>query len=77
MTPPIRSIIKHHAVRVDVADAPAAPALPKNRAPRAGQKHVELLRLEGKVQALEITCSCGEKTVVELEYADDKTPEKK
>lgn len=83
MTSPLRSIIKHHAVRLDVEhehDAPAAHATAgaaKARAPRGGQKKVELVRADGKVRALEITCACGEKTVVELDYADDKPNEKK
>ena len=74
MNPPIRSIIKSHSVRLDADDAHGAHGapLPKNRAPRAGQKHVELHRVDNQVRALEITCSCGEKTVVELDYAVDK-----
>ncbi|MCK6445378.1 MAG: hypothetical protein L6Q99_03215 [Planctomycetes bacterium] len=83
MTSPLRSIIKHHAVRLDVEpghDAPTGPAAAvaaKARAPRHGQKKVELVRADGKVRALEITCACGEKTVVELDYADDKPADEK
>jgi hypothetical protein len=33
---------------------------------------VRLLRIEGAVQALEVTCSCGELTVVELDYQASK-----
>lgn len=72
MNSSIRSIIKHHSVRLDCDEAQAHAPLPKGRAPRAGQKAVELLRVDNKVRAIEITCSCGEKTVVELDYADDK-----
>jgi hypothetical protein len=71
MKTPIRSIIKHASVRLDAGPSAVSPALPKNRASRAGQKHVELLRVDGRVRALEITCACGETTVVELDYADD------
>ncbi|MCE9593756.1 MAG: hypothetical protein K8S98_06150 [Planctomycetes bacterium] len=71
MNTPIRSIIKHHSVRLDTAASTVSAALPKGRAPRAGQNHVELLRVDGKLRALEITCSCGETMVVELDYADD------
>lgn len=74
MKSPLRSIIKHHAVRLDPDEAPAS-ALPQR--PRAGQKRVELLRVDGRVRALEITCACGEKTVVELDYPDEKPNERK
>lgn len=80
MTSPQRSIIKHHAVRLDAEsthDAPAGAGAAKARAPRTGQKKVELVRADGKVRALEITCACGEKTVVELDYADDKPADEK
>ncbi|MBI5434175.1 MAG: hypothetical protein HZA52_15180 [Planctomycetes bacterium] len=72
MNSSIRSIIKHHSVRLDCDDGQAHAPLPKGRASRSGQKSVELLRVDNKVRAIEITCSCGEKSVVELDYADDK-----
>ncbi|MCP3914779.1 MAG: hypothetical protein GY711_04365 [bacterium] len=34
------------------------------------EKAVRLLESEGLARAIEITCSCGEVTVVELDYAD-------
>ncbi len=34
------------------------------------QKQVQLLEDEGVVRAIELTCSCGEVTVIELEYTD-------
>ncbi len=37
------------------------------------EKQVRLLLDHGEVIALELVCSCGEKTVVNLEY--DETPE--
>ena len=36
-----------------------------------GEKAVRLLEEEGRVTAIEFTCSCGEVTVVELFYQDD------
>ena len=77
MNTSIRSIIKHHAVRLDGDEGCAAPALPKGRPRAGGQKRVELLRVDERVRALEITCACGEKTVIELDYADDKNAPKK
>jgi hypothetical protein len=34
------------------------------------EKTVEVLRLEGVVHAIHVTCSCGEVSVVELTYPD-------
>lgn len=61
------SIIKHHQVRLEAQ----APALPKRPSSRAHEKSVELLRLQGRVHALQLTCSCGETTLVELDYAPE------
>jgi hypothetical protein len=63
-------IIKRNAVRFD--DRPAAdgtgPAKQGGRcAPAVGAR---LLRADGVVRAIEVTCACGEVTVLELEYAD-------
>ncbi len=34
----------------------------------AGQKSVQLLEEDGRVRAIEFTCSCGDVTAVELTY---------
>lgn len=66
----MQAIVKKQFVQVDgAASSPGAPV-------RAGgaarcKKNVRMLRADSVVHALEITCSCGETTVVELEY----TPE--
>jgi hypothetical protein len=54
-------IIKHQRVRLGQGlDVPVA-------RPRAtGKKHVRAIEHEGVVRAIEITCSCGETTRVEL-----------
>ena len=33
-------------------------------------KSVRLLKLDGEVRALELTCSCGERSVIELDYSE-------
>jgi hypothetical protein len=33
-------------------------------------KSVRLLKLDGEVRALELTCSCGERSVIELAYSE-------
>ena len=60
------SIIKKNSVRMadEASPHPAPGAAPR---PGAHAKRVELLRVGGQVRALEVTCSCGEVTVVELE----------
>jgi hypothetical protein len=41
------------------------------------EKAVRLLEDEGAVVAIELSCSCGEVTVVELEYAETPPTEPK
>lgn len=71
--PALQSIIKHDRVRVDDGHEPAA-ALPNAQRPTAERtggrcrKSVELLRVQGAVQAIQVRCSCGEVSVIEIEY---------
>ena len=71
----MHSIVKKQFVRLDTS-APARAAAPETgRGPRqrpSCEKSVRVLNLEGQVHALEITCSCGETTVVQLEYPESK-----
>ena len=61
----MRSIIKSQSVRsVDPVPGSVTP-----RAPRHA-KRVELLSIEGRVQAVELTCSCGEVSLIELDYPE-------
>jgi hypothetical protein len=64
------SIIKRKAVRLD-----ERPHVPGASAPFPGGRcaplpGARLLRADGVVRAIEVTCACGEVTVLELEYAD-------
>lgn len=67
----MQTILKRQFVQVDAQDAASSPARARAGA-RTCEKQIELLRVDDVVHALEITCSCGEKTVVELEYAKNK-----
>jgi hypothetical protein len=69
------SIIKRERVRLGeppqtrpgpagLVPAPARAATAACRAPRA-----ELVRVAGEVRAIELTCACGEVTLVEIELA--------
>jgi hypothetical protein len=70
MKPNIQQVIKHNCVRVD-GDETATGS--KGRSSRGSHaKQVELLRVQGHVRAIQLRCACGETTVVELGYADDK-----
>jgi len=68
------AIIKSSNVRLDDSDPSGspAPAVPTARPaqPAAHEKRVELLRIGERVHALELTCSCGEITVIELDYPE-------
>lgn len=57
------------------APAPTAPpsALPSaasrpSAAGRRCEKSARPITIEGAIRAIEVTCSCGETTVIELEY---------
>jgi hypothetical protein len=58
------SIIKRTRVHVGPVAAAGAAGAPCARA----EKRVRLLEHEGVVRAIELTCSCGEVSVVELDY---------
>jgi len=69
------TILKRDRVRVQAPPDPAAARRGSGPARRASDgaagdcaKSVRLLREGGVVHALEVTCSCGEVTVVELVY---------
>ncbi len=61
----MQSIIKKQAVRLTATPEPCA-----TPTGRPGGPAVELLERDGVVHGLQVTCACGETTVVELEYAD-------
>jgi len=64
----MQRIIKHDAVR-RVASEEAAPRVALD--PPQREPGVRVLRAGGRVHALEVTCACGETTLIELEYQDD------
>lgn len=68
----MRSIIKKEHVR-ELEPGAARPAA----AEPSGRRHaksVELLDLDGRVHAIQLTCSCGEVSVIDLEYPEDPAP---
>jgi len=78
----MKNVIKKQHVRVGAAGAigasgsserraEVAPSTPHERhAPAPG---VRLVRVGGRISAIEVTCRCGEVSVLELEYADAPT----
>lgn len=67
----MQAIVKKQFVQVDALAVGAGQRSSSSSAARC-KKSVRLLRLGAVVQALELTCSCGEVTVVELEYPAPK-----
>ena len=65
------SIIKNHLVRLDVTASGSAPA--RTRPSCRPAKEVRLLRVDGVVRAIELSCSCGETTVLQLEFEPKET----
>jgi len=78
----MHSIIKKQFVELDGVAAPAAasvvptstPTTPPGALPRpcAGARRCEKsarpITIEGAIRAIEVTCSCGETTLIELEF---------
>jgi hypothetical protein len=63
-------IIKRNSVHFDDRPAAAGPATPRALGRAVPAQGVRLLRAEGVVRAIEVTCACGEVTVIELSYDD-------
>ena len=68
------SIIKSDHVRVQERTSPGAAGTAASTRQRHA-KTVELLRIEGRVQAIELVCTCGEKTLIELDYDQSERTE--
>jgi len=66
---PIQKIIKRH--RITTAAPTERPAAPRTapKAPRP-QQSARPIFVDGRLTAIEVTCSCGEVMVVEIEYAN-------
>ncbi|MCA8980203.1 MAG: hypothetical protein H6831_11480 [Planctomycetes bacterium] len=64
------TIIKRDRVQLEsVRRVPTASQLASgNDGGCAPQKGVRMVEVAGRVQAIELTCSCGERTVIELDY---------
>ncbi len=63
-------IIKHDRVRLSAGPPPAGSS-------EGGHgKSVRAIESGGRVTALEVVCSCGERTLVELVYEADPPPTK-
>lgn len=61
-------IIKHSRVRLDQSLAASQPSSGGARQRPSDRKQVRLVEHDGLARALELTCSCGEITRVELVY---------
>lgn len=66
----MQAIVKKQFVQIDGAEAGAAPRTAATA--QRCKKNVRLLRVDSVVHAIEVICSCGESTVVELEYTPHK-----
>ncbi len=71
----MKSVIKKERVRV--GEAAAHPASTEVHATssaerRASAPGVRLVRIDGRIEALEVTCRCGEVSVVEIDYDESE-----
>jgi len=66
----MQPIIKRDRVRMTSAERPHERNRARVDGARASEKSVRLLEEQGQVRAIELTCDCGEVTVIELHYPD-------
>lgn len=66
-------IIKHTLVQLG-APAPARGTNASKERPH-GRKDARIIQIDGEVRAIEVTCACGDKTVVELQFDARRTNE--
>jgi len=69
-------IIKRNSVRFDENAPPTARPNPKGSGRCAPTPGTRLVRADGVVRAIEVTCACGEVTVLELDYTESVPSEK-
>ena len=65
------AIIKRNHVQVEDRRSEPPPALPGTV---THEKSARLLRLEGRVVGIEFTCSCGERSLIEVECDEPAAP---
>ncbi len=68
----MKQVIKKDQVLVNESAAAAVEG-PAVRTPRAHGPRgpgVHLVRIDGRVQAIELTCRCGDISVLEIDYED-------
>ncbi len=68
----MQDIIKHSTVRQvsSQSQRPVPSALPTDAVPKDAVPGVRLHRADGRVHAIEVTCSCGETKLIELAYGE-------
>ena len=64
------TIIKRENVRLAESVSKTTPGASSAECATAG---VRVHETEGQVKAIEVTCSCGETTVIELEYSSGES----
>ncbi len=68
-------VIKKERVHVDESgEAPQAPLAEAPHVPGTHGPGVRLVRVDGRVQAIEVTCRCGDVSVLEIEYDEATNP---
>ncbi|MEZ5979731.1 MAG: hypothetical protein R3F34_16145 [Planctomycetota bacterium] len=60
------SVLKRNSVEYATEDSPE----PRREGARCRAKSAELVRIDGVPVAIEFTCSCGERSLIELDLDD-------
>ena len=68
----MRNVIKKDRVRIEApAPSTAAGGAASRSAGAVPATAVRAVEVDGRIHAIEVTCRCGVRSVVELEYDDD------
>ena len=65
----MRSVIKREKIQVEERDAARPRSRPQGepQTPHAASARVRLIQLDASTQAIELTCSCGEVSLIEVQ----------
>jgi hypothetical protein len=64
----VQAIVKREFVQDDGLTAGPLPRGDRRGAAQRCEKRVRTVQLDGAVRAIEVTCSCGETTLIEIDY---------
>ena len=71
----LQRIIKRSRVCSDPVPDDSGHRRPRPARHSAARKGARLIHVDGRLQAIEVTCACGDVMVIEIEYESEAAPE--